>query len=165
MSLKPSVFEQSFLQVSDFKAGETVKATIKTVTDSAIFVTLADNVDAIVWPNHFADIKLKQPGRRFKPGASLKAKVLVVDTERKRISLTAKKTLIESDLPVVAKFEDARPGVITHAVVFKVHEKHIMIEFYNNLKALVPLKEARCVMFVPWLSGHRLTLDTVTLPT
>ena len=69
----------------------------------------------------------------------------MVDPERKRIALTAKKTLLESDLPVVSKFEDARPGVVTHGVVFRVSEKHVMVEFFNNLKALVPIKEARLV--------------------
>ena len=53
----------------------------------------------------------------------------MVDPERKRIALTAKKTLLESDLPVVSKFEDARPGVVTHGVVFRVSEKHVMVEY------------------------------------
>lgn len=142
IALKPSVFEQEFLQLTDFQVGEPVKATIKTVSETALFVKLPGNIDAVVWPNHFADIKLKHPGRRFKPESTLKCKVLVVDLERKRIALTAKKTLVESDLPVISKYEDAKPGLITNGVVFKVFEKHILVEFYNNLKAYIPLKEA-----------------------
>ncbi|RXW22586.1 hypothetical protein EST38_g3267 [Candolleomyces aberdarensis] len=142
ISLKPSIFEHEFLQLTDFKAGQLVKATIKNVSDSALFVSLPGNIDAVVWPNHFADIRLKHPAKRFKPGANIKCKVLVVDPERKRIALTAKKTLLESDLPVISKFEDARPGVVAHGVVFRVSEKHVMVEFFNNLKALVPIKEA-----------------------
>lgn len=72
----------------------------------------------------------------------------MVDPERKRIALTAKKTLLESDLPIVSKFEDARPGVVAHAVVFRVSEKHVMVEFFNNMKALVPIKEARLVTLI-----------------
>lgn len=74
----------------------------------------------------------------------------MVDSERKRISLTAKKALLDSSLPIISNFDDVKPGIITHAVVFKVHEKHLMVEFYNNLKALVPIKEVRYACLV----GH-----------
>ena len=72
--------------------------------------------------------------------------VLVVDTDRNRISLTAKKTLLDSTLPILSNFEEVRVGVVTHGVVFKVFEKHLMVEFYNNLKALVPAKEIQYVV-------------------
>ncbi len=71
--------------------------------------------------------------------------MLIVDPERKRISLTAKKTLLESTLPSVSKLEDAVPGLVTHAVVFKVFEKYLLVEFYNNMKAIVPSNELRYV--------------------
>lgn len=75
--------------------------------------------------------------------ADLSAQVLVVDPERKRLAFTAKKTLVSSTLPIVSKIEDARPGIVTHAVVIKAAETHIVVEFYNNLKAIVPGKELR----------------------
>jgi ribosomal protein S1 len=71
--------------------------------------------------------------------------VLVVDTDRNRISLTAKKTLVDSALPILSDFDEVKVGIITHAVVFKIHEKHLMVEFYNNLKASVPAKEIKYV--------------------
>lgn len=57
--------------------------------------------------------------------------------------LTAKKTLIESSLPIVASVADAKEGLVTHAVVFKASEKSLQVEFYNNIKAIVPIREAR----------------------
>lgn len=72
-------------------------------------------------------------------------KVLSVDPERKRISLTAKKTLVDSTLPTIKSLEDVMVGVVTHAVVFKVFEKHLLVEFFNNLKAFIPSKEVRYV--------------------
>lgn len=78
-------------------------------------------------------------------GLKLTLQVLVVDSERGRIALTAKKTLLESTLPILSKLEDVKAGLVVHAVVFKVFEKHLVVEFYNNVKALVPAKEIRCV--------------------
>lgn len=57
--------------------------------------------------------------------------------------MTAKKTLIESELPRIINFEGAKIGLVTHAVVFKVLPKALMVEFYNNVKAIVPIKEIR----------------------
>ncbi|KAJ7431840.1 hypothetical protein B0H11DRAFT_839096 [Mycena galericulata] len=141
LSMKSTVLDQKFLQVADVQVGEVIKGTIKNLTDSGLFVSMSGNVDGVVWPNHYADISLKHPAKRFKAGASIKCRVLVVDPERKRISLTAKKTLVESALPVIATVDDAKIGTVVHAVVFKVFEKHLMVEFFNNLKALVPARE------------------------
>ncbi|KAK0246373.1 hypothetical protein EDD85DRAFT_966662 [Armillaria nabsnona] len=141
LSLKPSVLDQQFFQVDDIEVGEIVKGTIKKLADNALFVSLSGNIDGVVWPNHYADIMLKHPAKRFKVGASIKCRVLVVDTVRKRLSLTNKKTLLESTLPVVSSIEGAKIGLVTYAVVFKVLAKHLMVEFYNNVKATVPMRE------------------------
>lgn len=69
--------------------------------------------------------------------------MLTVDPERKRIALSAKKTLVESSLPILSEFEDARVGLVTHATVFRVTDKGLQVEFYNGLKAFVPVREAR----------------------
>ncbi|ESK98106.1 u3 snornp-associated protein rrp5 [Moniliophthora roreri MCA 2997] len=141
LSLKPSVLEQKYMQIADAQVGEIVKGTVKKLTDSGLFITLSGNLDGVVWPNHYADITLKHPAKRFRIGSSIKCRVLVVDAERRRISLTAKKTLLESTLPLISSLEDAEVGKVSHAVVFKVNDKSLMVEFYNNIKAAVPLKE------------------------
>lgn len=59
--------------------------------------------------------------------------------------MTAKKTLVESELPIITKFEEAKVGLITYAVIFRVAERRLQIEFFNNIKGSVPAKEARYV--------------------
>ena len=171
LSLRPSVLAQKFLQVADVQVGEVIKGTVKKLTDSVLFVSISGNVDAVIWPNHYADITLKHPQKRFKPGGSIKCRVhllpisfevkadtgfqvLAVDAARKRIVLTAKKTLVESNLPIVSQFSDVQVGIVTHAVVFKVLEKSLQVEFYNNLKAFVPAREARSVTVSPMRRSH-----------
>lgn len=77
----------------------------------------------------------------------ISTEVHVVDPERKRVALTAKKTLVESKLPIISQLSDARVGVVTYAVVFKVSDKSLQVEFYNNVKAVVPVREARSVIY------------------
>jgi len=75
LSLKPSVIQQKFLQVSDVVVGDIVKGTIKKLSDNGLFVSLAGGVDGVVWPNHYSDIVLKHPAKRFKESASIKCRV------------------------------------------------------------------------------------------
>jgi rRNA biogenesis protein RRP5 len=77
LSLKQSVINQKFLQVGDIHVGEIIKGTIKKLAETALFVSLSGNVDGVVWPNHYADITLKHPGKRFKAGSSIKCRVRV----------------------------------------------------------------------------------------
>ena len=68
-----------------------------------------------------------------------------MDPSRKRIMLTAKKTLVESTLPTLSKVEDAEAGMVVHGVVWKTLEKSLVVEFYNNVRAVVPMSEVRFV--------------------
>jgi rRNA biogenesis protein RRP5 len=66
----------------------------------------------------------------------------VVDPERNRICLTAKKTLIESTLPIISNVANVEVGVVAHATIFKVSERYLSVEFYNGVRGIIPMKEA-----------------------
>ena len=53
--------------------------------------------------------------------------------------------MVGSEHPIVIKTEDAKVGLVTHAVVNKVFEKHLQVEFYNGTKGVVLHREARWV--------------------
>ncbi|KAK4705134.1 rRNA biogenesis protein RRP5, partial [Phenoliferia sp. Uapishka_3] len=142
LSLQPSVLEQAFLRVSDVKVGEIIKGTIKRLSDSALFVSISGNVDGVVWPMHYADIKLKHPEKKFKVGASVKARIYSADPVKNRVVLTLKKQLITSELPIVTCLEDAKVGVVTHGTVTKVLEKGVLVDFFGGMRALIPAGEA-----------------------
>lgn len=141
LSLKQSVLSQNFLRVDDVKVGELVKGTVRKLADSCLFVSINGNVDAMIWPVHYADIMLKHPQKRFKPGASIKCRILAVEPSRKRILLTAKKSLVETDLQLITKLEDVEAGLLTHGVISRVLEKSLLVEFFNNIRAIVPMRE------------------------
>lgn len=90
LSLKPSVVEQQYFHVDDIKVGEIVKGTIKKLTDNSLFVALSGNIDGVIWPNHYADIQLKHPAKRFKIGATIKCRVCCHTCFILVVSLTGK---------------------------------------------------------------------------
>ena len=73
--MRTSVLEQKFLKVSDVQVGELLKGTVKKLTDSALFVSISGSVDGVIFPNHYADIILKHPQKRFKEGSNIKCRV------------------------------------------------------------------------------------------
>ncbi|GAA5947174.1 hypothetical protein JCM10213_001449 [Rhodosporidiobolus nylandii] len=142
LSLQPNVLEQAFLRVQDVKVGQEVKGTVKRLTDNALFVSISGNVDGVVWPLHYADIRLKHPEKKFKPGQTVKARIFSADTEKNRVVLTLKKALLNTELPILSSFADAKVGVVTDATVTKVLEKSVLVDFFGGLRALIPAGEA-----------------------
>ncbi|CAE6393843.1 unnamed protein product [Rhizoctonia solani] len=141
LSLKPSVLELEYLQVADVEVGKTLKGTIVRLRETGLVVALSDKVTGLVTPLHYADIKLKHPERKFKEGSTVKCKVLSVNPERSRILLTLKKSLLDSTLPILATFDDAKVGMVTPGVVQRIEERFVILEYYGGVRALVPLNE------------------------
>ncbi|CAE6455083.1 unnamed protein product [Rhizoctonia solani] len=141
LSLKPSVLELEYMQVADVEVGKSLKGTIVRLRESGLVVALSGKVTGLVTPQHYADIKLKHPERKFKEGATVKCKVLSVNPDRSRIILTLKKSLLESTLPILGAFDDAKVGMITPGVVQRIEERFVVLEYYGGVKALVPLNE------------------------
>ncbi|HXI36281.1 MAG TPA: S1 RNA-binding domain-containing protein, partial [Burkholderiales bacterium] len=75
----------------EYKKGDRVKGTIKSITDFGVFVGLLGGIDGLV---HLSDLSWSTAGeeavKNFKKGEDLEAVVLSIDVERERISLGVK---------------------------------------------------------------------------
>uniref|UniRef100_A0A8V5FZP5 Protein RRP5 homolog n=1 Tax=Melopsittacus undulatus TaxID=13146 RepID=A0A8V5FZP5_MELUD len=106
----------------------------------------------------FARLKhLSKTRKSFKPGAFkagckhkcriidykhwLKCRVRACNPAGKKLILTLKKNLVQSKLPVLSNYEDAKPGLITHGFVVCAREFGCIVKFYNDVKGLVPKNE------------------------
>lgn len=67
--------------------------------------------------------------------------VLVCNPDTKVLILTLKKSLITSKLPILASYEDAKPGLVTHGFIVCAREFGCIVKFYNDVKGLVPKNE------------------------
>ncbi|KAG8709931.1 rRNA biogenesis protein rrp5 [Ceratobasidium sp. 395] len=141
LSLQPSVLELVYMRAGDVSVGEILKGTITKLKENGLLVAISDKVTGFVGPDHYADIKLKHPERKFKEGATVKCRVLSVDADRSRVRLTLKKSLLESTLPILTSFKDAKAGTVTAGVVQRIQDRFIIVNYYGGTKALVPLNE------------------------
>ncbi|CAO1631798.1 unnamed protein product [Sympodiomycopsis kandeliae] len=145
LSFQKSTLEKSFMRVSEVEVGSQVRATVNRIgsNGSAIFLNLGGAFEGVVFPLHFADVPLKKPEKKYKPGAAVKARVVNVDSAKNRIVLTLKKSLVSSDLPMISSIQDARIGVVTQATVSKfVEGRGMVVDLFGGLRAFVPTSEA-----------------------
>lgn len=67
--------------------------------------------------------------------------MLSVDTERNRIKLTLKKSLINTQEKLLTSYEDATPGFKTVATVVSLRSNGVRVEFFGGVHGFVPKSE------------------------
>jgi rRNA biogenesis protein RRP5 len=77
---------------------------------------------------------------RTQAGTRLKVRILEADASRRRVTVTAKKTLLNSKLPIVATVGTA-PGTVTHGYVTGLEHYGVFVSFYGGRKGLARLAD------------------------
>ncbi|WP_419783156.1 Tex family protein [Maridesulfovibrio sp.] len=81
-------FDDSVKEVSDLREGMILNGIVTNVTAFGAFVDIGVHQDGLVHISRMADDFVRDPATVVHPGQPLKVKVLEVDTQRKRISLS-----------------------------------------------------------------------------
>jgi protein Tex len=81
-------FRDDVREMSDLKEGMVLQGVVTNVTAFGAFVDVGVHQDGLVHVSHLADRFIKDPNEAVSAGQLVKVKVLAVDPERKRISLS-----------------------------------------------------------------------------
>ena len=82
---------KDLLDISNLKSGMVLKGTVRNVIDFGVFVDIAVHQDGLVHISEITDVGyVKHPSDVLKVGDIVEVKVMEVDVDRKRISLTMK---------------------------------------------------------------------------
>jgi rRNA biogenesis protein RRP5 len=146
VSLEQKVIDQPFLRVQDVKVGQTVKGkVVKLITDkkgsTVVLVSLAEGVNGLVSENHLADVRLQHPERKFREGSTVTARVLSVDTEKRHIQLTLKKSLVNSEVEPWADYWKIVEGDKGPGTIVDIKPAGARVRFYGDVKAWLPVAE------------------------
>lgn len=111
--------------------GDVVTGKIKSITDFGIFIGLDGGIDGLV---HLSDISWNEADdvaiRKYKKGDTVEAMLLVVDSERERISLGIKQLAQDP----FGSFVAANPkGSIVKGIVKEVSEKAAVVELEDGV--------------------------------
>jgi uncharacterized protein len=89
-------FKEGVEKITDLKPGMTLDGVVTNVANFGAFVDIGVHQDGLVHISHLSDTFVKDPREVVKTGDLVKVKVLEIDVERKRISLTMKKDTEEA---------------------------------------------------------------------
>ncbi|XP_053245269.1 protein RRP5 homolog isoform X1 [Podarcis raffonei] len=141
VSLKQHIIEAPFLRYHDIHPGQVVEGTVLALKPFGMQVKVTEHIKGLVPRLHLADVLLKQPEKKYSVGSTVRCRVLSCNPEARKLLLTLKRTLVNSQLPALSSYEDAKPGLITHGFVACAREFGCIVKFYNDIKGLVPKNE------------------------
>lgn len=146
LSFEKSILEQEYIRLEDVPVGAVItceieKLVIKEEGVSGLILKIAEGITGFVAERHLSDIKLQHPEKKFRERMKVKARVLSSNPSRKQIRLTLKKTLVNSDAPVMKSYEDAVVGMQAPGTIIKLQTNGAHIQFYGSLKGFLPISE------------------------
>lgn len=119
--------------------GDKVKGTIRSITDFGIFVGLTESIDGLI---HASDISWDKSGeeaiRDFTRGEEVEAVILVIDTERERISLGLKQ--LEGD-PIADYLKEHPKGTMVTGKVKDAGPKEAIIDLGDKVEGILRINE------------------------
>ncbi len=105
-SLPKPILRSDLMDLSDLKEGMEINGTVRNVIDFGVFVDIGVHQDGLVHISQISDGYIKHPSDVLKVGDLVKVKVLGVDVQKKKISLTMKTTELPQGIAVVNQKTD-----------------------------------------------------------
>ena len=88
--LEKPLLRTDVMSMEDLKEGMELKGTVRNVVDFGAFIDIGVHEDGLVRISQICDRFIRHPSEVLKVGDIVKVKVLGVDLQKKRISLTMK---------------------------------------------------------------------------
>ena len=141
VSARRSVVDQPFLSADELEPGMRVRGEVVALEPYGAMVRLAPGVKALCPPHHVSDVPGRVSSAKVKEGAISQFRVLSVDKLRRRVAVTHKKTLVRSELAVVATLADAAVGARCHGVVTGVEPYGVFVQLFGEARGLAGLQD------------------------
>src|SRR5579862_4264819 len=136
---------------SEIREGETVRGTVRSLTDYGAFVDLG-GVDGLLHVGEIAWARVNKPADVLAVGQQIEARVLKVDPERRRISLGMKQ--LQKD-PWDSAGEKYKLGERARGTVTRVLEFGAFVELEPGIEGLIHVSE------MSWAKKVRIASDVV----
>ncbi|KAJ2512020.1 rRNA biogenesis protein rrp5, partial [Coemansia sp. RSA 1939] len=140
LSLRPSAVNNTLFSINDLRPGMLVTGTVRTFNEKGAVVDLTPQIRGFAFKEDLSDIPLKHPELQFKPGKEIVCRVSKVIWDQNKITLTARKSLVKSKLPVVWGYteeEGAVPGAIVQATVIRAVKNGFVASLYQGTVCLI----------------------------
>ncbi len=124
-------------RLKEIEVGAVIKSRVVNVVDFGVFVDL-DGVDGLVHKSEIDWDRVNKPSKLFKAGDEIEVKVVDVDLEKERVSLSRKALLPNPWHELVEKFSE---GDLVDGKVVSVLDFGAFVELREGLQGLVHVSE------------------------
>ena len=126
--------------IDKFPVGATVEGRVRNLTDFGAFIEIEEGIDGLVHVSNLSWTKrVKHPSEVLKKGDRVKAVILAIDTEKRRLSLGVKQ--LQPDV-WESFFHDRRIGDVIHGKVLRVATFGAFVEIAEGVEGLCHNSEA-----------------------
>ena len=129
--------DQRQKRLREIEVGTVIKSRVVNVVDFGIFVDL-EGVDGLVHKSEIDWTRVNKPSKLFKAGDEIEVKVVGVDLEKERVSLSRKVLLPNPWHELVEKFNE---GDLVDGKVISVLDFGAFVELKEGLQGLVHVSE------------------------
>ena len=129
--------DQRQKRLKEIEVGTVIKSRVVNVVDFGIFVDL-EGVDGLVHKSEIDWARVNKPSKLFKAGDEIEVKVVGVDLEKERVSLSRKALLPNPWHELVEKFNE---GDLVDGKVISVLDFGAFVELKEGLQGLVHVSE------------------------
>ncbi len=124
--------------LNNLQVGEVLEGTVQRLTDFGAFVEIEDGIDGLVHVSELAWHRVEHPSDVLSEGDTVKVKVLKVDRENERISLSIKET---QPGPWDQVSDHLQPGDIVTGTVKRLVSFGAFVEVYPGVEGLVHISQ------------------------
>jgi small subunit ribosomal protein S1 len=99
-----------------YPKGSVIKGNISSVTEFGVFVKLDDEIEGLIHVSQLSADKIENPGTKFKVGQEIRAIVIGIDEDKKKVSLSVKELLNKLEEKEIQKYiedDTKRTGSVT----------------------------------------------------
>ena len=127
------------LFIEKYRPGQVVGGKVRSITDYGVFVGIEDGVDGMV---HKSDIswsaKVNNPADLVEKGADVKAIILVINHDEKKVSLGIKQ-LFDDPWPTI--FADLPTGTVADCTIMTVTDHGLYVKVKDGVEGHIPTSE------------------------
>ncbi|CAJ1366911.1 unnamed protein product [Effrenium voratum] len=132
--------EGVLVSVAQLAPGQLVTGTVSRTADHGIQVKLSDYVSGHVHLRQLTDVPLASVPKRFQVGSKVKCRVLHVHKAKRQLTLTTKKSLVQSDFQLTAN-SSAKVNMLVTGYVSSIKDFGAIVSFYGGARGLLRRKE------------------------
>jgi small subunit ribosomal protein S1 len=128
---------QKLKRLNEIEIGSIITSRVVNIVDFGVFVDL-DGIDGLVHKSEIDWERIPHPSKLFKIGDEIEVKIIGIDKEKKRVSLSRKILLPNPWLKLVEKFH---VGDIVEGLIVSVLDFGAFVELTEGLQGLVHVSE------------------------